>query len=1019
MRRSPTQKFIRLRGVRQNNLKNLNLDLPLHQLIVVTGPSGSGKSSLAFDTLFAEGQRRYIETFSPYARQFFDRMDKPNVDKIENIPPAIAIEQRNSVKTSRSTVGTMTEICDYMKTLWPRLAQLYCARCRRRVEPEPPQRIWTALLQSALGPAPKEVLITFDVPLSPKVSLDESLALVLSQGYQRLCAPAQPRDPQASPKVVRVDEASSFLPSSGLDHLTIVQDRVRLHESARARFIDGCEQAYRIGRGKLRLEFLEGQAPLAFSNRLHCPECDLEYKPAATGLFSFNNPSGACPVCRGFGRTISIDYNLAIPDRSKTLQEGAIKPWQTGQGQESQDDLEKVCRKRGIPLNVPFAQLSAHDQHLIIEGEPGYGESSEKEWPRAWYGVKGYFNYLQSRAYKMHVRVLLSRYRSYQECHACHGARFRPEALNFKAQTHEGRFITLADFYRLPIADAAEFISRAPLLADLPRADPLRIVRDEVFSRLSYLLAAGLGYLTLDRTTRTLSGGEAERVNLATCLGTRLVNALFVLDEPSVGLHPRDTAALVKILHRLRDHGNTVLVVEHEPAIMRAADELLDLGPGQGETGGEVIFQGPYSALLKAKRSLTGSYLSGRVSADFSRRRPVEIGDPALRLSGITLHNLEDLSVTIPLRRFVCLTGVSGSGKSTLLRDVILPVVRAHLRKPAAGKRQEFVEDASFSVLEDRPTLIETPAGPVGIAGHETLSAVVLVDQSPIGRTPRSNPAVYTGAFDFIRDLFAQTDRARERGLSSSAFSFNSAQGRCEQCGGAGFEKIEMQFLSDIFIRCSSCNGQRYRPHILEITLESSPPANAAPKTVCWNIAQLLEATIDDALVFLRSLPASRPSERAAERLALLQEVGLGYLRLGQPVTTLSGGESQRLKLVGHLAECGSPQSRNQEPILFLFDEPTTGLHFADVKILLKVFQKLVDAGHSLIVIEHNLEVINSADWIIDLGPEGGAGGGRLVAEGKPETVAACRSSYTGQALRETKLSGHGTMNWELGTIRN
>ncbi len=1026
MSKSSARGAIRLRGVRQNNLKNFDLDLPLNQLIVITGLSGSGKSSLAFDTLFAEGQRRYIETFSPYARQFFDRMDKPQVDAIEGIPPAIAIEQRNAVKTTRSTVGTMTEICDYMKLLWPHISQLYCRQCGRPVRKEPPELVWDAVRKKF--PAGTELLITFALPLSDKLSLDESLALIAKQGYQRLLR---------HNRVIRLEEFPSK-PAGGKtsrpSELTVLQDRVRLEEANRHRFVEACEQAYHFGKGKLTLfEYKpktvapEPEALNAefFSSRLHCAQCDLEYREPTSALFSFNNPVGACPACRGFGRVIGIDYSLALPDRSLTLAGGAVKAWQTGQSAECQRDLMRMCRHHGVPTDVPFEELPKKWQEFVIEGEPGYGKDEEHQWPRAWYGLKGYFRWLESKAYKMHVRVLLSRYRAYTTCPTCQGRRFQPEALLYRVRlTAENgspssrgpgtETITLSDFYQLPICRALGFLAQLSLPGTDARS-PFTLILDEVRSRLGYLQDVGLGYLTLDRPTRSLSGGETERVNLTTCLGTRLVNTLFVLDEPSVGLHSRDTDCLVAILERLRNAGNTVVVVEHEASVMRAANQIVDLGPGHGSTGGEIVFQGSYSEIVRSDRSLTGKYLGGRAQISVPARRPVSA---VLRLSHATLHNLNNLTVEIPLARLVGVSGVSGSGKTTLIREILLPALIAKLKSnPATAvgsadeesgsdeDEREASGEASASLEFIDPGLGATaPEGPA--MNPLPLSLVVLVDQSVLGKTPRSNPAVYIGAFDDIREVFAQSEPARQRGLDASAFSFNSSRGQCERCRGAGFEKIEMQFLSDVFIRCPDCNGRRYREHILEVKISPPGPVGAP----ALSIGDLLESTIEDARAFLAGFADSRPARRAATALALLEEVGLGYLRLGQPINTLSGGESQRLKLVRHLAEAPMESAQRPDnhksqgvsgnPVLFLFDEPTTGLHFEDVRVLLKVFQRLVDAGHSVVVIEHNLEVLKSVDWLIDLGPDAGEQGGRLVAAGTPEAIAACTASHTGRALK-------------------
>ena len=1147
MSKASAHSVIRLRGVRHNNLKNFDLDLPLNQLIVVTGLSGSGKSSLAFDTLFAEGQRRYIETFSPYARQFFDRMDKPQVDSIEGIPPAIAIEQRNAVKSTRSTVGTMTEICDHMKVLWPHVAQLHCRKCGEIVRADSPQQIWETLELSSVsssksarqktedenegrgGKEVREVLLTFDVPLSEKLSLGESLALISKQGYQRILLDNE---------IVRLEEVVSrfTLHVSRPAALTIIQDRVKLVAASRARFVEACEQAYHFGKGKLTVhELAKGNSSFVirhsslFSSRRHCAACDLEYREPSPALFSFNHPVGACPACKGFGRTITIDYDLAIPDRALTLAEGAVKPWRGGFSAECQTDLKKFCKLRRVPMDAPFNQLSAEHQRWVLEGDANYGTDAAHQWPKFWYGVKGYFKWLESKSYKMHVRVLLSRYRAYTTCAACQGVRFQPEALLYqlavgddvrslklksegngpKAEKleppHVGSYerLTLAHFYALSVRDAlalVEQLGQSRFTFHVSRNDPVTLVLSEIRARLTFLNEVGLGYLTLDRPTRSLSGGETERVNLTTCLGTRLVNTLFVLDEPSVGLHPRDTERLVKILQRLRDAGNTVVVVEHEAGVMRAADQIVDIGPGHGATGGSVAFQGTYSGILKSNESLTGKYLSGRERIEIPKRREVAhsgTGVPPvcfksstvvetesngrdaratklLKIENATRHNLKNLSVEIPLGRFVCLTGVSGSGKTTLARDVLLPALEAKLKfqvpssKLAALKKPETSEDAptdSDATSDgDADPDSRFPIHASRLTGAEHLARVVLVDQSALGKTPRSNPAVYIGAFEDIREFFAQSEASQQRGLNASSFSFNSAQGQCERCRGAGFEKIEMQFLSDIFVRCPDCNGRRYRAHILEVKVSGEvrgatgqvsgedrasrradlkpDPSHSAP---AWSIGDMLEATVDEAVDFLAGFADSKPARRAGESLRLLQEVGLGYLKLGQPINTLSGGESQRLKLVSHLAEAvaagisacrravaSSPaekDARVNQPLelrqrsdsivpspggkmppstaarmaaatLFLFDEPTTGLHFDDVRVLLKVFQRLVDAGHSVIVIEHNLDVIKSADWIIDLGPEAGDQGGRIVAQGTPEEVAKCEASHTGRFLR-------------------
>jgi excinuclease ABC subunit A len=965
-------KCISLRGVRHNNLKGFDLDLPVGKLIVVTGLSGSGKSSLAFDTLYAEGQRRYIETFSPYARQFFDRMDKPRVDRIDGIPPAIAIEQRNSVRTTRSTVGTMTEVCDFMKVLWPHLSTLYCSGCGQKVGKDTPPALWKEMRGGHEG---ENCLITFDLPLAKKLSWKESLKLIAKQGYQRLLL---------NDEVVRLEDAAVGRKSPAV--VTVVQDRVKLGPSSRSRFVEACEQAYHFGKGCLTLRI--GDQKFRASNRFHCAQCDIEFREPSPALFSFNHPVGACPECKGFGRVISIDYDLAVPDRMLSLAGGAVKPWRSGFSADCQSDLRKFCRKSGISMKVPFRELSEEHQAWVIDGDPDYGIDEEHEWPRAWYGVKGYFRWLESKSYKMHVRVLLSRYRAYSKCPICLGKRLQPESLLFKLPDKSR--LTLADFYELPINQSFPLLDGLMKgLKGRKKSDPILIALGELHARLGFLGEVGLGYLNLNRPMRTLSGGETERVSLTSCLGTQLVNTLYVLDEPTVGLHPRDTRQLVGVIEKLRDLGNTVVVVEHESELMKAADEIVDLGPGHGESGGELVFQGSFRQILKSKKSLTGKYLSGAAEIALPERRKVKStkrGEACnwLRLTGANRNNLQNLAVEIPLARFVCITGVSGSGKTTLIREELLPALRASLGgEEAAAKASDRMD--SDEELDPGETVAKAE-----LTGFQHLQQAVLVDQSSLGKTPRSNPAVYIGAFEDIREVFAQSVVAKEQGLKASSFSFNSQSGQCERCRGAGFEKIEMQFLSDVFVRCPACDGRRYQSHVLDIRITDRD----------WSVADFLETSVDEVIDVLAELEDSRPAAKAVAKLKLLQEVGLGYLPLGQPINTLSGGECQRLKLVSHLAEVFGRKRQAEKGILFLFDEPTTGLHFDDVRVLLRALQRLVDAGHSVVVIEHNLDVIKSADWVVDLGPDAGAAGGRIVAQGTPESVAKKKGSQTAEFLR-------------------
>jgi excinuclease ABC subunit A len=898
-----------IRGARQNNLKNLNLTLPHGELVVVTGVSGSGKSSLVFDTLYAEGQRRYVETFSPYARQFLDRMDKPQVDAVEGIPPAIAIDQTNPVRTSRSTVGTMTELNDHLKLMFARAAKLFCRGCGREVRKDTPSGIFEDLASKH----PSRIVITFPVLIPKNFGEKEVKDLLAAQGYTRFHAESKER-------------------------LEVIQDRVAVAPAERTRITDALEAALRVGRGKVNI--YAGEKVLRYSADLHCADCDIHYSEPTPAAFSFNSPLGACDTCRGFGRVIGVDFGLVVPNENLSLKNGCIRPWQSPSFKECQDDLEKYAKKRGVPLDVPFKDLSVSQRHWVLEGEPEW-VSWRKSWPGTWYGVRRFFKWLESKAYKMHIRVLLSKYRAYTECGACRGTRLKPDSLLWKIDAR-----SVHDLVLLPISQTRDFFDNLKV-AD----EAAELVLQEIRTRLRFLCDVGLGYLTLDRQSRTLSGGEVQRINLTTALGTSLVNTLFVLDEPSIGLHPRDMGRVIGVMQRLRDAGNTLVVVEHDPQIMFAADRILDMGPGPGERGGEIVFFGAPEK-LKAEGTLTAEYLSGR-------RVAVLKGDssPAkefLELQGAAEHNLKNIDVRIPLRRLVCITGVSGSGKSTLIQDVLYPALRKSRGKPT-----------------------ETPGAHRALRGAGQVSEAVMVDQSPIGKTTRSNPASYVGAFDEIRNIFQKTETARERGYTAGTFSFNSGNGRCPACGGNGFEHVEMQFLSDVYLRCPDCDGKRFRPEVLEARYEGR------------SIADVLEMTVSEALLFFAS------SKEIKRRLRPLVDVGLEYLKLGQPVPTLSGGEAQRLKLAGHLADTG------EEAKLFLFDEPTTGLHFDDVAKLLGAFRQLLGAGHSLVVIEHNLDVIRSADWILDLGPEGGDAGGKLVAEGTPLDVSRNDASHTGRALRE------------------
>ncbi|HTT06031.1 MAG TPA: excinuclease ABC subunit UvrA [Steroidobacteraceae bacterium] len=940
-----------VRGARQNNLRNLDLDLPLNELIVVTGVSGSGKSSLVFDTLYAEGQRRYVETFSPYARQFLDRMDKPQVDRIERIPPAIAIDQVNPVRTSRSTVGTMTEINDHLKLLYARLAHLHCRGCGREVRRDDAQSICAALPALLADLSQPLLLVCFPVPVPANLTLAELKAELGKLGYVRIH--------REEPKL-----------------LTMVQDRLRLPGATeeRSRLVEALESALRSGHGRVSLHALDADGrelrTLRFSGDLHCAECDLHYQDATQGLFSFNSPIGACDTCRGFGRVIGIDYGLVVPDDAKSLAQGAIRPWQTPSYQECQDDMLRFAARRGIPTDVPWRKLSDEQRRWVIEGEGSW----EK---KVWYGARRFFAWLESRAYKMHIRVLLSKYRSYTVCESCAGARLKPDALLWRLGMHGQRTLAIHEVMQLPIEECRDFFDTLQFGGTLDEAGLLLL--GELRTRLRYLCDVGLGYLTLDRQSRTLSGGEVQRINLTTALGTSLVNTLFVLDEPSIGLHPRDMQRVIGVMQRLRDAGNTLLVVEHDPQIMLEADRIIDLGPGAGEHGGRIVCNGTPREVMAHGESATGAWLSGRRKLAAPARHatpPVAMGRAAaahacIRLRGAAEHNLRDLDVDIPLHRLVCLTGVSGSGKSTLVQDVLYPaLLKAHGRPTEAPGRYRRLE------------------------GAELIESAVLIDQSPIGRTTRSNPASYVGAFDEIRARFAAEPESKLRRYTAGTFSFNSGKGRCPTCSGNGFEHIEMQFLSDVYLRCGDCQGRRYRPETLQIRITGADGRRA-------NIAEVLDLTVTEALAFFADVPAVR------QRLKPLGDVGLDYVRLGQPVPTLSGGEAQRLKLAGHLAAVEQPARKRRGTApdalgkLLIFDEPTTGLHFEDIARLVQAFGLLLAAGHSLLVIEHNLDVIRAADWIIDLGPEGGVHGGQLIAAATPEALMQLPHSHTGRALRD------------------
>ena len=964
---------IALRGCRQHNLQGFDLDIPLGKLTVVTGPSGSGKSSLAFHTLYAEGQRRYVETFSPYVRQFFDRMDKPLVDSIEGIPPAIAIEQKNHVRTTRSTVGTLTEINDYLKLLFARLAIGYDPHTGDTIQPDSPDSAAAWASENLKG---EDVLITFPIPVPADAKPAELFPFLSAQGYLRILINGETIRTDATPP--------TKLPRT----IQIIQDRLKISPANKSRLLEALEAAFQLGKGTANIHDPKSTITKSFTTSWTNPKTGFTLRAPTPALFSFNSPLGACPKCRGFGRVIGIDLEKSVPDPTLSIKQGAIKPFQGDRGEECQRDLIRNCRERSIDINEPWEDLDTDVRDWIYYGDlrsVGVSPTSspdpealEELWQSGgWYGVKGFFDWLETKAYKMHIRVFLSRYRSYTTCDACRGKRLQPEALCFKI---EGK--NLPDIWAKSISDLLPFFQDQQSKinnrqSSISSDSTLKLVLTEIVSRLHYLEQVGLGYLTLDRQTRTLSGGEVERVNLTTCLGASLTGTLFVLDEPTVGLHPRDIDRLVGVMHGLRDKGNTLVVVEHEQTVMQAADNLIDIGPGAGQHGGNIIYSGcpvPGQAVKAASRSEgTLPWLTGKKSIPVpkSRRKP---GKAKLTIKGASRHNIHKLDAEIPLGLFVCLTGVSGSGKSTFAHEIL------------------YLNIA-------RKMGIETDGDPAPIKellGTQYLSGVELVDQTAVARTPRSTPAVFLGAFDAIRQLFCETDAAKSAGLKPGFFSFNSGEGRCDRCAGNGFEKVEMQFLSDLYVTCPDCEGKRYKPSTLDYKYNGLSIAEVLDLTASESVAEVFNRHAD--------LPKrhSRLIEEIQKSLAPLLEVGLGYLKLGQALNTLSGGESQRLKLCQLLAASSGGNK------LLILDEPTTGLHFSDIENLLGVFRKLVDSGHSLLVIEHNLDVIKSADWILDLGPEAGQHGGQLVAQGTPEQIAKTKTptaKYIREALGRAKRS--------------
>jgi excinuclease ABC subunit A len=978
-----------IRGARTHNLKNIDCAIPHGQLTVVTGVSGSGKSSLAFDTVYAEGQRRYVESLSAYARQFLERMEKPDVDFIDGLAPAVAIKQKNTTRNPRSTVATATEIYDYMRLLYARCGTVHCIVCDGIVKRDSVDEIATAILalsegtrlyalfpvtpaQQAPETSPespgadeakpsrrprKTTKKSAAAPPAPPLteSLKERLAELRKRGFNRLYQSGNIYEFSTPESLLEIDFA---LP------VFVLIDRLVVSHENRARIVDAAEIGYREA-GEILYEIVprEGEKPererLRFSGAFECKTCHRVYREPEPRLFSFNNPFGACPRCQGFGNTIDFDLALIIPDSAKTLTAGAIDPWNRPKYRPWYADMRRAAQAHGIPLDVPWRELSEEHQSFILDGWGSFA------------GVRGFFEQMERKKYKLHVRVMLSKYRGYAVCPECKGQRLRAEA---RAVRISGR--NICEAAALTIRTANEFFGALTLTP--MQQEIAGNILDEVRQRLHFLDAVGLDYLTLDRLASTLSGGEAQRIQLATSLGSRLVGALYVLDEPSIGLHTRDTAKLIRILENLRDLGNTILVVEHDPDVIRAADYLIDLGPGAGEFGGKLLAAGSVQQVESNANSLTGKYLSGAVTIPVPRfRREIDPDNKRqwLRLEGARANNLKGIDVQIPLQVLTCITGVSGSGKSTLVHEVLYKALAYHLGKTETG---------------DPSHIYRT------VHGAERLNDVVLVDQTPIGRTPRSNPVTYIKAFDAIRELFASQPEAQRRGYSAGYFSFNVPGGRCDVCEGDGTVTVEMQFLADVELPCEECNGSRYKASVLEIKYKGK------------SIHDVLGMTVKEALRFFAGHP------KIVDKLAVLEEIGLGYLRLGQSATTLSGGEAQRVKLALHLASVrssGTSEARKAaNRILYILDEPTTGLHFEDVSKLLMAFKKLIDGGASLVVIEHNLDIIKSADWIIDLGPEGGTGGGQIVATGTPEEITRNELSHTGYWLARALAShGHAT----------
>ncbi len=912
------ERKIVVRGAREHNLKNISFEIPRNKLVVFTGVSGSGKSSLVFDTIYAEGQRRYVESLSSYARQFLERMNKPDVDFIQGISPAVAIEQKTGARNSRSTVGTSTEIYDYLRLLFARIGKTICFECGKEVK-----KATTGTVSDWLEEQPDETkfYLAFPLPHHSGHSAKEELDLIKKRGFFRIYSHG---------RLIDMNETEDLPKKNGT--IKVIVERFKVAKSkVRERLSDSIEVTFKEGENRIVLINAETGEEKEFNKFYEC--CGIRYEEPEPRFFSFNNPFGACPVCQGFSKTIGLDMNLVVPNPNLSISEGAIAPFRSAKYGSHLRDLIRTAKDHKIPLNVPFKNLTEAQANLIRKGFDDF------------VGIDGFFEHLESKTYKMHIRILLSRYRGYTTCSACKGSRLRREALQVKI---DGKSIW--DVVKLPIEDSLSFFIELKL-SDYEMMVGERILK-EIIKRLTFLNDVGIGYLTLDRLSSTLSGGETQRINLATSLGSSLVGTLYVLDEPSIGLHPRDNSKLIKILRGLRDIGNTVLVVEHDPEMMKAADILIDMGPKAGNNGGEIVSMGSFEDIIKDKNSLTGKYLAGQLEIPLPKKRKKN-KTKEIEIINAKEHNLKNIDVKIPLNKFVVVTGVSGSGKSTLVHDVLYGGLSKYLGQ-APSKIGKFDD----------------------IKGGEYIDDVVIVDQSPIGKTPRSNPISYIHTYEHIRELFASTHQAKVKGYKPGYFSFNVPGGRCETCQGDGFIKVEMQFLADLYLQCEDCEGTRFKKEIREITYRGK------------NLVDVLEMTVDESLEFFKG------NDKILKHLQILSEVGLGYIKLGQASNTLSGGEAQRIKLASHLTA-----QREKKHILFIFDEPTTGLHFDDISKLLNCFNLLLERNNSIVIIEHNLDVIKCADYIIDLGPEAGEKGGEIVADGTPEEIVKNEKSWTGKYL--------------------